>query len=256
MLAVAPTATITVIVQLPVVVVLGAIGIVPPESEIRVAPATALNVPPQVVVPLTMARPAPIVLRLSEKEVIAAAVVVSLLVSVIVSVEFTPIGALVGLKAFDALAPLITSVSVAATVLLPKVVCSAPTGIVLVDVAMAAPAPIATGTVIVQVPGPPPPPLVAIGMTPPDSESKVVPETAVTVLPHVVVTVPPIVKPAPIVLRLSAKLVIGADEERLGLLSVMVSVCVEPRAALVVANAFVTVTGVIAVTVSVAVVAA
>jgi hypothetical protein len=46
---VVPTSTVTVIVQLPATVALGAIGIVPPDNWIDVPPLAAVNVPPQVV---------------------------------------------------------------------------------------------------------------------------------------------------------------------------------------------------------------
>lgn len=245
--AVVPTFTITVMVQLPRVVVLGAMGIVPPDSEISVVPAVAVKVPPQVVEAEAIVKPVPMVVRLSENAVIVAAVVVSALVSVIVNVDVVPCAARFGEKTLVTSAPSITSVSVAAAVLLPNEVCNAPTGIVLVAVAIAALAPTKTGTVIVQLP--------FIGIEPPLSEIKVVATVAVNVPPQLVATVPPMVKPAPIVLRLSAKLVIAAAVVVFGLVSVMVSVGVDPRAAVVTLNDFATDTGVNAVTVRVAVAA-
>jgi hypothetical protein len=102
----APTETVTgiVIVQVPNVVAVGAIGMTPPASEIDVVPATAVRVLPTQVVDAiaglgAIVNPAPIVFKLSAKLVMAIAVAAFGLESVIVSVEFAPRGVLVGLKA-------------------------------------------------------------------------------------------------------------------------------------------------------------
>lgn len=83
-------------------------------------------------------------------------------------------------------------------------------------------------------------------MTPPESEIAVVPGTAVNVLPEQVVDetagLTAIVKPEPIVFRLSVKLVMAMAVAALGLDNVIVSVELAPRGLLVGLKALATVT--------------
>jgi hypothetical protein len=167
------------------------------------------------------------------------------LVKVIVSRVTPPSGTGETEKAFETVSALVgVRLAVAAAKLLPPVVARAPTAIVLVAAASGAVVETVTGTVIVQVPN-----VVvdgAIGITPPESEMAVVPATAVKALPAQVVEatagLAAIVKPAPIVFKLSAKLVIAIVDAVLGLDNVIVSVELPPRGMLVGLNALATVT--------------
>jgi hypothetical protein len=100
--AAVPTITGTEMVQAPVVVSDGAMGIDPPVIEKLVAPGVAVTIPPQVVVADgegATVKPAPMVVNWSEILVMAAALAVLALTSVKVNMLVPLRGKLVGLKA-------------------------------------------------------------------------------------------------------------------------------------------------------------
>jgi hypothetical protein len=159
------------IVQEPSVVDVGAIGIVPPVSEIVVPPAGALTVPPTHVVDVAgdaaTVKPVPIDVRLSVKLVMVAVPLVSGLLSVIVNVEVPPRAVAVGTKAFAVVTLVTRRLVVEVPILLPTDVCSAPAAIVFVRLPIGVVVPTSTVTVIVQLPDTVA--LGAIGMVPPAS---------------------------------------------------------------------------------------
>jgi hypothetical protein len=207
----------------------------PLESPAVVAPGVALTTPaPQVVAALgTTATVKPAgsgsaTTRLVKTPALAGRVIV------MVNLVVPPAATAAGEKDLVAVTPVVTaSVAVAAAVLLPIDVTKAPTGIVLVLVAIAAAVPTITGTVMVQEPvvitdG-------AIGIEPPVIEKLVAPGVPVKVPPQVLVAAGEgaMVNPAPIVVRASLILVIAAALAVLALTKVSVSVLVPLRGTLV-----------------------
>ncbi len=227
--------------QLPGVVALGAIGIVPPASEITVPPTVAVTVPPtHVVVAAGVAatvNPVPIDVRLSVKLVMVALPPVSGLLSVIVSKDVPPRAVVVGLNALAAVTLVTRSWEVAVAMLLPTDVCKALALIVLVRLPIGAVGPTSTVTTIVQLPRMVE--LGAIGIDPPEREISVVPGVAVSVPPQLVVA-DAMVKPVPIDVRLSENAVTAAAVVVSAFVSVIVRVDVCPCAARVGENALVT----------------
>jgi hypothetical protein len=185
---------------------------VPPEKPVVVAPAVALKVAaPHVVAAfgvgatLNPAGSGSVTVRLVNTSAFAT------LFTVIVSRVTPPAPTIVGANAFVTVIGVVTeTAAVAMAGFVPKLVTSAPTASVLVWLAIVAVDITRTGTVSVHVPataaeG-------AMGMVPPAIENDVAPTVAVIVPPQVVVGtgVFATVKPTPIVVRSSVKLVITA----------------------------------------------
>jgi hypothetical protein len=195
--------------------------VVAPGAALRLLPAQVLLTAGDV----ATEKPAPIVLsRLSVNEVTVAARFEGL-VSVMVSVLVAPAPWVAGENALLTLTAVTTSGAVAALALTPAVVISAPAAMLLVYVPAATVLAICTGTVIVQ--------LEFAGIVPAVMVMVVAPGAALRLLvPQVLLAAGDAAteKPAPIVLcKLSVNpLMVAAAAE--GLVSVMVSVLVDPAA--------------------------
>lgn len=162
-------------------------GIEPPVSVTVVPPASAVTVPPQVVLPLYPEITTPGG-RLSIRGAVRTATVPLGFVRVIVTTDFAPALIEIGLKILVRVTavfpPVAVKVAVATVVLLPLLVCKAPTGNVFKKLPAAA---AVTATVTVQEP--------FAGIEPPVKVTVGLPAMAVTTPPQVLLALPDTLTP-------------------------------------------------------------